>query len=85
MKYLPDDNARMCAPTDYAKAQGAWASDDYKTASGKETCWWWLRSPCGNQFYAAFVSISGSVDFLGNIVSDGDDCIRPAMWISLEG
>lgn len=44
-KYFNSDEARKCAPTAYAKAQGASTSDTFKTPSGAATCWWWLRSP----------------------------------------
>lgn len=82
-KYFVDDNARMCAPTAYAIERGAYTSDNYKTASGEATCWWWLRSPGDNQDDAASVSLVGSVYYLGNLVFIDNDCVRPALWINL--
>ena len=83
-KYLTNDEARKCAPTAYAKAQGAYTSDSYKTASCEATCWCWLRSPGDLQFYAAYVNYVGSVGHGGLIVSSARGCVRPALWISLD-
>ena len=81
-KYFPDDDARMCVPTEYAISQGTWTSSDYK-ADGKATCWWWLRSPGDSQKYDVNVSIGGSVNYLGSLVTYDDVCVRPALWINL--
>ncbi len=83
-KYFNSDEARKCAPTAYAKAQGAYTSDIYKTASGAATCWWWLRSPGSTQTYAASVLIAGSVNYAGHTVNYGNDAVRPALWINLD-
>ena len=83
-KYFNSDEARKCAPTAYAKAQGAYTSDSYKTASGAATCWWWLRSPGYLQYYAASVSYDGSVDYYGRNVDIDYDAVRPALWINLD-
>ena len=83
-KYFNSDEARKCAPTAYAKAQGAYTSDSYKTASGAATCWWWLRSPGGIQGCAACVYSDGSVDYYGDYVHSDYDCVRPALWINLD-
>ena len=83
-KYFNSDEARKCAPTAYAKAQGAYTSDSYKTASGAATCWWWLRSPGPYQDRAAHVRNDGSVYYSGHPVSDDADAVRPALWINLD-
>lgn len=83
-KYFNSDEARKCAPTAYAKAQGAYTSDIYKTASGAATCWWWLRSPGANQYGAAYVYYGGSVYYSGYYVSLGTAAVRPALWINLD-
>ena len=83
-KYFNSDEARKCAPTAYAKAQGAYTSDSYKTASGAATCWWWLRSPGFDQAYAAGVNLGGSVNYTGNRVHTDNDAVRPALWINLD-
>lgn len=83
-KYFNSYEARKCAPTAYAKAQGAYTSDSYKTASGAATCWWWLRSPGSYQNDAANVLIDGSVNYIGNIVDYDIYAVRPALWINLD-
>ncbi|MBR2605765.1 MAG: TIR domain-containing protein [Clostridia bacterium] len=80
-KHFSSDEARKCAPTDYAIAQSARTSDSNKTG-GSATCFWWLRSPGASSSYAAGVFAVGSVHDYGVMV---DDCepIRPALWIKL--
>ena len=84
-KYFNSDEARKCAPTAYAKAQGASTSDTFKTPSGAATCWWWLRSPGDDQSSAAYVYFGGDVFELGNYVFSGLNAVRPAMWITIDG
>lgn len=84
-KYFNSDEARKCAPTAYAKAQGASTSDTCKTPSGAATCWWWLRSPGDDQSSAAYVYFGGDVFELGNYVFSGLNAVRPALWISIDG
>lgn len=75
-KYFPTDDARSCQPTEYAVNNGASRSDG--------GCWWWLRSPGYNLYYAAYVYYDGSVDCNGNRVDFGDACIRPALWVNID-
>ena len=84
-KYFSSDETRKCAPTAYAKAQGASTINTYKTPSGAATCWWWLRSPGLSQLKAAFDGRVGDVDEYGNHVDDDRVAVRPAMWISIDG
>ena len=81
-KYFASDEARMCVPTAYAKANGARTNDDYKV-DGAATCWWWLRSPGDYLNYAASVDGVGGVRSNGNHVSSGLGCVRPTLWIEL--
>lgn len=83
-KYFNSDEARKCAPTAYAKAQGASTNDTCKTPSGAATCWWWLRSPGDDQSSAAYVYFGGDVFELGNYVFSGLNAVRPAMWITID-
>lgn len=46
--------------------------------------WWWLRSPGYNQYDATHVNLDGSVSYYGYSVDYGDDCVRPALKISLK-
>ncbi len=84
INYFSTGEVRKCAPTEYAKAQGAETCDSYKTGS-RATCWWWLRSPGGNSYCAAVVDYVGSVFRSGNRVNRGERGVRPAMWIDLGG
>ena len=81
-KYFTSDETRKCVPTDYAIAQGAYVKNSY-TAGGKSTCWWWLRSPGGDNTYAARVSNDGNVGRGGGYVNLDNRCVRPALWIEI--
>ena len=81
-RYFGSDEARMCVPTAYAIANGAWTSDTY-TKDGVATCYWWLRSPGYMQYNAADVISAGSVSYMGSSVSNDCDGVRPALWINL--
>lgn len=76
-KYFNSDSDRVCTPTAYAVAKGAYESD-----SG--SCWWWLRSPGHPQNRAASVDCVGSIFDFGNDVGTYDECVRPALWINLD-
>lgn len=82
-QYFGSDEARRCASTAYAEANGAWTGGNY-TKDGKATCWWWLRSPGYLQDMAASVDGDGFVYFIGNPVNFATGCVRPALWINLE-
>ena len=77
-KYFSSDSARQCKPTEYAVANGAYVYSD------NGNCWWWLRSPGFNHFFAAYVLNDGSVFYTGYGVDRDFDCVRPALWISLD-
>ena len=83
-KYFADYESRRCAPTAYAKAQGASPAKDCKTASGKASCLWWLRSPGDYSYCAAYVYCDGSGRANGSLVNFDINCVRPALWIDLE-
>lgn len=70
------------APTAYAIAQGAYTSDDYKTADGEAAGAWWLRSPGYYQDDASEVRCDGSLN--STRVSHTFYCVRPALWVNLE-
>ena len=75
-----DDDSRMCAPTKYAVAQGAWQSSDY-TVDGVSACWWWLRSPGGNSSRAAGVGSGGDVGNNDFYVDYGNCSVRPVVVV----
>ena len=70
------------APTAYAIAQGANTSDSDKTADGKLSVVWWLRSPGLYQFNAAYVHEDGSLGY--SYVGFDDYVVRPVFWLNLE-
>ena len=80
-KYFGSDEDRMCIPTEYAKANGAYTDNRY-TKNGVPTCWWWLRSPGVYQDFAAGVYIDGPVHYYGHRVHFADGGVRPAVWVS---
>lgn len=69
-------------PTKYAEDQGAYVSEEFETADGKDATHWWLRSPGCNQFDAACVRARGCVG--EQMCSNKDTCVRPAMWVDLD-
>jgi hypothetical protein len=79
--YFSSDEARKCAPTDYANAQGVWTSSSYST--GVRAACWWLRSPGSLSDHAALVHGSGYVDINGRGVFNILGGVRPALWIDL--
>ena len=80
-QYFNSNEARKCAPTAYAIAQGALTSGS-NTVDGMTTCGWWLRSPGLGQNYAAYVLSDGSVINYGYSVRNTLG-VRPALWVSL--
>ena len=73
-EYFRTADDRLCKPTDYAAAMGAWKN-------GKGYCHWWLRSPGKTQNYAAYsgseATFSSAQD---NTTTIG---VRPAIWVDL--
>lgn len=45
--------------------------------------WCWLRTPGGNNSYAAIVDSKGAISDGGNTVNNRNGGLRPAMWIIL--
>lgn len=77
-----DNVIARIAPTDYAKAQGAWTYEK-KTKEGKMAGVYWLRSPGGQQHEVAIVDSPGN---LSNVRADYYKAtIRPAIWLNLRG
>ena len=76
-QYFKNDEDRKCNPTKFATNKGAYKSDEGQ-------CWWWLRSLGDSASSAASVRTVGSVCFNGDFVFDGDDSVRPALWINLK-
>lgn len=78
-KFFKNNEERMCVPTEYAIANGA-----YTGSHGEGTSWWWLRSPGDLSNSAAYVLTNGALLRIGITVNIERVCVRPAMWINLE-
>ena len=59
------------------------SSEDIVACDGKESWWWWLRSPGYFDFCAAYVSYDGALNLGGDLVDDGGGGVRPALWLNL--
>ena len=81
-KYFANNEARMCAATDYAIEQGAYTNSKY-TVDGREACWWWLRSPGIKRDYAAIVISDGSIYDYGSYVYRSRCAVRPCVRVRL--
>ena len=80
-KYFESDDARRCAPTDYAIKRGVRTSDDFNV-EGRNACWWWLRSPGDYSHGAALVYTAGSIR--SGSAYFFDDAVRPCVRIRLK-
>ena len=85
-EYFNTAEARECAPTKFAIAQGAKTSETNKV-NDEATCSWWLRSRFSltgdstNVSYAAYVGDDGAYMALG--VGGAFIAVRPALWIQI--
>ena len=77
-----DNESRKCVPTPYALGKGCDKSSE-NFINGRGCCWWWLRSPGSNPYYAAIVHSDGVLYLGGSIVSRGGNGVRPALWVNL--
>ena len=77
-KYFDSEDARICLPTDYASANGAYTGEAY----GSNGSVWWLRTPGESQKEATWVFWDGDTNYLGQNATFNMG-IRPVMWIDL--
>ncbi len=68
---------RICTPTAYAIAQGAF----YDSSMGGY--WWWLRSPGRSNNYAALITPYGTIDYVGYYTGETANLVRPVMWVNV--
>ena len=83
IKFFKSDDERKCVPTDYARVRGAYSGINY-SLNGKATCCWWLRSPGRDSGLAEYVFSDGSVSDNGDDIDESSNCIRPAIWVSID-
>lgn len=77
-RLFPNNDARKCAPTDYAVAHGSGVSK--VMAGDRAASWWRLRTPGSTPNYAALVVATGSIAESGRNVN-AEYAIRPALWL----
>ena len=84
--YLDSRELRRCAPTEYAKVQGAGSTKAKSDTmvDGRATCWWCLRSPGIKDYLIISVDVNGDVVTQGGYVNLDDNAVRPAMWIKID-
>lgn len=68
---------RVAKPTKYAENKGVYVCDD-------GSCYWWLRSPGSDSFYAADVADDGSIPLYGYYVDNVLRAVRPALWLEID-
>ena len=78
-QYFSDDETRKCWPTEYAKNNDAYISED-----DGDTTWWWLRSP-GSIGRAVGINTDGSFSEYGTSINTFSAAVRPAFWLDLSG
>lgn len=75
-QYFKNDKDRKCIPTKFAVNNGAYQDEGQ--------CWWWLRSLGYDANDASYVHGFGSVDFIGDNVSNSSVSVRPALWLNIK-
>lgn len=76
-EYFSSYSERECETTAYAESRGEYVN------GLSRSCRWWLRSPGGKQYYAAYVYRGGRVCEYGDDVDYNNYAVRPALWIDL--
>ena len=82
-RYFSGDEARMCVPTEFTIANGAFPDGSYQS-EGRDTWWWWLRSPQIVKNSDRFVGMVGPDGAIWNGGYNGHNGVRPALWLSLK-
>ena len=82
-QYLTSDAERICYPTEYAAARGAYESRYYAREKA-DSVWWWLRSPGDPAIYnyAWYVNYDGTDHNV--FVYSNPGTVRPALWLDLD-
>lgn len=78
--YFQDNKSRICSPTPYAVARGAWDTAQFFNPD-QHIGLWWLRSFDESMMFVTYVDFDGTVDAYS--VADTCVCLRPAFWLEL--
>ena len=86
--YFDSDKDRIAYPTPYAKSEKSVnenlsVSSSYVSKDRGGSCFWWLRSPGKDHYYAASVDDDGNVESYDTFVFFDDLAVRPAFKINL--
>ncbi|MBR5383935.1 MAG: hypothetical protein IK133_08950 [Clostridia bacterium] len=73
----------LTSATAYAVQMGAWTDESTRTAEGKASADWWLRSPGSTGCHAAYVWSNGNAGS-GNVNYNDVCVVRPALWVSTQ-
>lgn len=79
--YFGSNESRRCAPTYYARANGAYHVSRYNVG-GMDAGWWWLRTSGGSSATVDYVDNPGSFSTIR--VNKDTGGVRPALWVSLD-
>lgn len=74
--FFESSEARVCLPTPFAIAQGAW------TDGGNGACRWMLRTPGQYGEMVANITSGGDIFSRGWYVDFPNYCVRPALWMA---
>ena len=77
LETMPEEADRVCAPSAYTKAKGAFAH------ASNGNCWWWLRNPGYYTSDAAGINYYGYLHVSGDNITSPSDAVRPAMWVKI--
>ena len=76
-KYLPTNEDRVCAATNYAVVTRAAGINQ------EGNCWYWTRCAGDGDKMTAVVLRDGSISYTGRAVGDIYTAVRPVIWVSI--
>jgi len=64
--------------TEYAAGKGVWLELEHS-----KRCWWWMRSPGGNDMNASEAGSAGYFSLNGSIATCTERGVRPVIWVKV--
>lgn len=77
-QYFDTDSERICYPTAYAEAKGAWCLTD------GSSCNWWLRTTATIKHSYSAYHVDWDGEISGLTVHHDQASVRPAMWVNID-